>query len=43
MHVNTEELTTGHVIPSENKNSANSDIDPVVVIKLIIDTRIELF
>ena len=42
IHVNTEVLTTQLVIPSGNKNSNNSGIDPVVVNKLLIDTRIEI-
>ena len=37
IHDNTEVLTTGLVIPSGNKNSTSSGIDPVVVNKLIID------
>ena len=40
-HVNTEKLTTDLMIPSGNKNSTIKSIDPVVVNKLIIDTRIE--
>ena len=40
-HVETEVQTTGLVIPSGNKNSTSSGIDPVFVNKLIIDTRIE--
>ena len=39
IHVNTEVLNTGLVIPSGNKNSTSSGIDPVVVNKLIIETR----
>ena len=42
MHGNTEVLTTGLVIPSGNQNFTSSGIDPVVVNKLIIDTRIEI-
>ena len=34
-------LTTGLVIPSENKNFTSSGIDPAIVNKLIIDTRME--
>ena len=43
IHVNTEVLTTVLVIPSGNKNATSSDIDRVVVNKLIIDTRIEIY